>query len=184
MLEVPDFGHVPARFPSLTDSLIRSRCRVVGSLDRPLARGRLMFGPQRILLRQWPPENQPLLEFEQSTSELDYLLNAECLLRPGPTWLFKVASDGLAYELRAAHVRADNKYVLLSEAAPKALAPPFCNGCGCAVRKRLRGPTRSPLCTHTRVGARTGLARCSEGGDRRDLAGWPHAGSVGWRRQC
>ena len=125
MLEVPDFGHVPARFPSLRDSLIRSRCRVVGSLDRPLARGRLMFGPQRILLRQWPPENQPLLEFERSTAELNYLLKAECLLRPGPTWLFKVASDGLAYELRAAHVRADNKYVLLSHAAPKALAPPF-----------------------------------------------------------
>ena len=46
-------------------------------------------------------------------------------MRPGPTWLFKVASDGLAYELRAAHVRANNKYVLLSRGARTTLAPPF-----------------------------------------------------------
>ena len=74
MLDVPDFGHIPARFPCLRDTLIGSRCRIVGSSGRPLARGRLMFGPQRILLRQWPPENQPLLEFERSTPELDYLV--------------------------------------------------------------------------------------------------------------
>ena len=125
VLELPDFAHVPARFPSLREPLVNSRCLVAGSSARPLARGRLMYGPQKILLRQWPPDDQPLLKFERSNTELDYLLNTECFLRPGPTWLFKVASDGLAYELRAAHARANNKYVLLSCNAFAELAPPF-----------------------------------------------------------
>lgn len=125
VLEVPDFSHVPARFPSLRDPLVGSRCRVAGSSGRRLARGRLMYGPQRILLRRWPPDDQPLLEFERSSPELEYLLSTECFLRPGPTWLFKVASDGLAYELRAAHARAGNKYVLVSRDALTAVGTAF-----------------------------------------------------------
>lgn len=113
-LELPDFSHVLTRFPSLREPLVNSQCRVAGSSGRPLARGRLLYGPQRILLRKWPPDDQPLLKFEQSTAELDFLLKTECYLRAGPTWLFKIASDGLAYELHSARVRAGKKYLLVS----------------------------------------------------------------------
>jgi hypothetical protein len=115
LLEVPDLSHIPARFPQLKDVLLNSRCHVVGSSGRPLARGRLLYGPQQILLREWPGTDKPLLKFEQSSPDLEYLLQADCLLRPGPIWLFKIASDGLAYELRSAHVRAGQKYILLLE---------------------------------------------------------------------
>lgn len=113
LLELPDLSHIPARFPELKDVLLNSRCHVVGSSGRPLARGRLLYGPQQILLREWPGTDKPLLKFEQSSPDLEYLLQTKCLLRPGPIWLFKIASDGLAYELRSAHVRAGQRYILL-----------------------------------------------------------------------
>ena len=125
LLEVPNFSHLLSRFPSLQDPLINSRCRIAGSAGRPLARGRLMYGPQRILLRQWPPGDHPLLEFERSSPELDYLLSTECMIRPASAWLFKIASDGLAYELRVPCVRPGNNYILLSRNTLSATGPSF-----------------------------------------------------------
>ena len=128
VIELPDFSHVPTRFPLLRDLLSNSRCRVAGSSQRWSARGWLIRGPQKIKLRQWPPAEQPVLQFEQSTGELDWLLRTECLLRPGSIRLFRVASDGLAHELHGAPVRTGNKYVLLSqdeflEAMPACVTP-------------------------------------------------------------
>ena len=50
--------------------------------------------------------------------ELEYLLRTDALLRPGPVWLFKIASDGLAYELRTPIVRPGHKYVLVVSGEP------------------------------------------------------------------
>jgi hypothetical protein len=50
--------------------------------------------------------------------QFEYLLGAECLLRPGPTWLFRIASDRLAYEARGLRVRAGERYILVSTAGP------------------------------------------------------------------
>jgi hypothetical protein len=59
-----------------------------------------------------------LLQFEQMDPQFEYLLGAECLLRPGPTWLFRIASDRLAYEARGLRVRAGERYILVSTAGP------------------------------------------------------------------
>ena len=59
-----------------------------------------------------------LLQFEQSDPQLEYLLRTECLLRSGPSWLFRVASDGLAYELRSLCVRPGEQYILVSADGP------------------------------------------------------------------
>ena len=114
LLEIPDLSHLLLRFPQTTEVLSGSRCTVAGSSGRPLARGRLLYGAQRIRLQQWPQWDKVLLQFERSDPQLDFLLRTECLLRPGPKWLFRIASDGLAYESRSLRVRPGERYILVS----------------------------------------------------------------------
>ncbi|HEY0136301.1 MAG TPA: hypothetical protein VGB85_19585, partial [Nannocystis sp.] len=114
LLEIPDLSHLLLRFPQMRDVLTESRCSVAGAAGRPLARGRCLHGPQRIALGRWPRHDDVLLRFERTDPQLEYLLRAECMLRPGSSWLFRVASDRLAYESRGMRVRADSKYILLS----------------------------------------------------------------------
>lgn len=113
-LEIPDLSHLLLRFPQVREALTESRCTVAGAVGRPLARGRCLHGPQRVPLSHWPRPDDVLLKFERTDAQLEYLLRAECMLRPGTSWLFKVASDGLAYESRGMRVRADSKYLLVS----------------------------------------------------------------------
>lgn len=117
-LEIPDLSHLLLRFPHLRDILTGYRCVVAGSSCRPLARGRCLHGAQRVALSRWPSSDEVLLQFEQSAPELEYLLRAECLLRPGPTWLFRIASDGLAYECRGLRVRPGERYIIVNTAGP------------------------------------------------------------------
>ena len=67
-----------------------------------------------VRLVQWPPPGRALLSFDQSPNELDALLSSECLLRPGNFWLFRVASDGVAYEVRGRTVRLGQHYILFT----------------------------------------------------------------------
>jgi hypothetical protein len=113
-LEIPDLSHLLLRFPQVREVLTESRCTVAGAAGRPLARGRCLHGPQRVALSRWPRPDDVLMKFERNDPRLEYLLRAECMLRPGSLWLFKVASDGLAYESRGMRVRAETRYLLVS----------------------------------------------------------------------
>ena len=77
-----------------------------------------MYGSQRVKLGRWPEPDEVLLQFESSDTQLDFLLRTECLLRPGPTWLLRVASDGLVYERKGLRVRPGERYILLSTVGP------------------------------------------------------------------
>ena len=118
LLEVPDLSHLLLRFPQTKEILPASRCTVAGSSGRPLARGRLLHGTQRVLLARWPRSDEVLLQFEQTDPHLEFLLRTECLLRPGPKWLFRIASDGLAYECRNLRVRPGERYILVDTDGP------------------------------------------------------------------
>lgn len=113
-LEIPELSHLLVKFPATREILPGSRCSVAGAAGRPLARGRLLHSPQRVALSRWPKSDEVLLKFEPSHSLLEFLLRTDCLLRPGPSWLFKVATDGVAYEMRGRRVRAGGKYVLVT----------------------------------------------------------------------
>jgi hypothetical protein len=114
LLDLPDFSPLLGRFPWLQKAVTESTCVVAGSSGRPLARGRLLHGSQSTLLKTWPRPTEPLLRFEPPQEDLSFLLRTDCLLRPGELWLFKVAADGIAYELRRKVVRPRKKYILLS----------------------------------------------------------------------
>ena len=118
LLEIPDLSHLLLRFPQTREILTGSRCVVAGSQGRPLARGRLLYGAQRVRLVRWPKADEVLLQFEKRDPQLDFLLRTECLLRPGSTWLLRIASDGLAYERRGLRVRPGERYIILSTDGP------------------------------------------------------------------
>lgn len=118
LLEIPDLSHLLTRFPETEATLTGSRCRITGTKGRPLARGRLLHGAQRVALTQWPRSDEVLLNFEQQDSQLDYLFRTDCLLQPGPTWLFRIATDGLGYECKGMRVRPGQRYILASAAEP------------------------------------------------------------------
>lgn len=113
-LEIPDLSHLLHRFPATQGILSGSRCFVAGAAGRPLARGRCLHGSQHVPLARWPKSDEVLLKFETSHPVLEFLFRTDCLLRPGPTWLFKIATDGLAYEMRGRRVRAGGKYILIA----------------------------------------------------------------------
>jgi hypothetical protein len=117
-LEIPDLSSLLFRFPGTRETLTSSRCVVAGAAGRPLARARCLHGSQQVPLDRWPRPDEVLLKFERDDQQLDFLLRTECLLRPGPNWLFRIASDGLAYELRSLRVRAGERYLLVTTAAP------------------------------------------------------------------
>jgi hypothetical protein len=112
-LEIPDLSSLLFKFPNVRNILTESRCTVAGAAGRPLARTQVLHGPQRVLLARWPSPEEILLQFEKSDPQLEYLLRTECLLRQGPRWLFRVASDGLAYEMRSLSVRSGQRYILI-----------------------------------------------------------------------
>jgi hypothetical protein len=113
-LEIPDLSHLLYKFPATGSILSNSRCVVAGAAGRPLARGRCLHGPQRVALSRWPRSDEVLLQFEPSQPLLEFLLRTDCLMRPAPFWLFKIATDGLAYEMRSRRVRAGDSYVLVA----------------------------------------------------------------------
>jgi hypothetical protein len=113
-LEIPDLTHLLHKFPATLSILSNSRCVVAGAAGRPLARGRCLHGPQRVALSRWPRSDEVLLKFEPSHPLLEFLLRTDCLLRPAPWWLFKIATDGLAYEMRGRRARAGGSYVLVA----------------------------------------------------------------------
>lgn len=115
-LEVPDLSPLLLRFPAFHEMLANSRCIVAGATGSPLWQGRVLRGSQRVQLATWPGADQPLLRFERTSAELDYVLRTESFLRPGARWLFRVARDGRAYEMRSLSVRAGGRYILLGAA--------------------------------------------------------------------
>lgn len=123
-LETPDFAALTTRYPRFRGVLASSRCVVGTGNGRWQSRGWLLHGPHRVPLDAWPKPDDVLLRLERSDPTLDALLRTDFLLRPGPTWLFKIGADGIGYEIRSRAVRAGQRYVIVTnDGAVKFQAP-------------------------------------------------------------
>lgn len=111
-LETPDLTTLTTQFPRFRSVLAESRC-AIGNAGKWQSRGWLLHGPHRVPLSSWPQHGEQLLRLEKSDPTLDALFRADFLLRPGPTWLFKVGTDGIASEIRSLAVRAGQRYVIV-----------------------------------------------------------------------
>lgn len=116
-LELPDLSPLAERLPELHEHLARYQVTLAGRRDAPLARSRLLVPGQRVRLESWPAPEQPLLQFAAAGMEVaNRLLADQCVLSPGPVWLFRVREPGLAVEVKGKFVRPGYSYVLLTRA--------------------------------------------------------------------
>lgn len=132
-LQLPDLSLLAEQLRDLHEQLGHTRVRLAGR-TRPLARGRLLAGEQRVPLDEWPGSQVPLLQFEgDSLTEANRQLADQCVLSRGPTWLFRVREPGLATEVRGKVVRPGLSYVLLVRAdLPTDGRPPWVSPAPCA----------------------------------------------------
>lgn len=135
-LQLPDLSVLAEQLPDLHEQLSHTRVRLAGRAS-PLARGRVLVGDQRVPLEEWPDHRTPLLQFDgDSMGPANRLLADQCVLGPGPAWLFKIREPGLATEVRGKVVRPGFAYVLLlranlpTEARPSWVIPAPCATAG------------------------------------------------------
>jgi hypothetical protein len=122
-LETPDLTSLITRFPRFREVLSGSRCAVGSASAQYHPRGWLLSGPYHVPLTAWPQPGEVLFRLDKGDPEMDAIMRTDFLLRPGPTWLFKIGTDGLAYEVRSRTVRAGHRYVMLSAGAIPIRAP-------------------------------------------------------------
>ncbi len=124
-MEIPDLSVLGPRFPEISDELRSRRAVLAGVAGAPIARGRLLYAGQRFRLSEWPLPAQPLLQVEGGEAATNSVLADQCVLSPGPYWLFGVRGPGYATEVRMKTVRPGGEYVLLSEDALAEDLPPW-----------------------------------------------------------
>ena len=124
-LELADLSVLLERLPGISEDLANCRALVAGAAGPPLSRGRVLYPGQRVRLHNWPASDVPLLQLEGASEATNSLLADQCVLAPGPRWLFRVRERGLANEVRGHGARAGCRYVLLSEDRLVATLPPW-----------------------------------------------------------
>lgn len=115
-VELPTLRPLADLSSEINAHLRSSRCSVAGSPGR-LPPGWLMLGDQRRVLTSWPRSDQSIVQFDNPPLLLAQLMAADGCITTGPTWLFRVGSDGLAREVVGRVVRPGQSYVLVSNAA-------------------------------------------------------------------
>lgn len=145
-VELPDLTPLIHKFPGVRAVVANQRCIIAGTKGTPLARGALLYGRQVVVLSRWPASDELLVNFEGLDPELKYLLTMECLLRPGPRWLFKVTSDGAtAIQVKTCVVQAGSSYILITRnesglALPRLYSSPAVVNCEAISAARLDVP--------------------------------------------
>jgi hypothetical protein len=126
-LKLPDLSRLVRRFEALRSAVANQRCTIAGTEPRTFPKGYLLYGNQEVTLIRWPASDEILIKFDEPHKDLDYLLTAECLLRPGPTWLFKITGDGTARHVKSGVVKPGSSYLLLTRHGTGHSFPPALN---------------------------------------------------------
>jgi hypothetical protein len=122
-LEVPDLSVLAERLPAVHQEASRLRARVRGFAGPPLATGQLLYPGRQLKLSEWP-SGAALIQLENGSEAVNSLLADQCVLSPGPVWLFRMRDAGQAGEVRGKFIRPGHDYVLLSqEFLPQELLP-------------------------------------------------------------
>ncbi len=113
LLQLKSLRSIAAESTTLRVFLDQTRCRLNGATDwKPT--GWLLSGNRMGALRRWPDADMPMVRFERANSLMDHLLESEYRLTPGPRWLFRIGSDGIARHVASSVVRPANDYILVT----------------------------------------------------------------------
>ncbi len=122
--ETPELTGLVARFPQFRSVLANSRCSVGVGGGRWQAPGWLLYGPHRVPLAAWPKPGEVMISLDKGDLALASLFRADSLLRPGTTWVFRVGTDGIGYEIRSLAVRAGQRYLIAKTAGELPIEKP------------------------------------------------------------
>lgn len=113
-MEVPNFEPVIDKLGAdLRQFLKRTRCRLAGAPDFKPG-GWTLAGSRTGILKSWPDQEESLLAFEAPHKRLDQILQAECRIPPGLSWLFRLGADGRGRHITGLNVRPGVSYILVS----------------------------------------------------------------------
>jgi superfamily I DNA/RNA helicase len=115
-LDLPDLSVLAERLPGIHEELGRLRARVAGAAG-PLARGRLLVTGQQIRFVTWPDPQAALIQIEGASPQSNSILADQCVLSPGPRWVFRVREPGLATEVKGKFVCPGHSYILICREA-------------------------------------------------------------------
>jgi hypothetical protein len=114
-IEIPDLSGLAERLPNVHEEVARLRVLIAGVAGPPLASGQLLYPGKQLRLTEWPRVGSRLIQLENGSEAVNSLLSDQCVLSPGPLWLFRVGDVGRAVEVRGKFVRPGHDYVLLAE---------------------------------------------------------------------
>ncbi|MYG95944.1 MAG: hypothetical protein F4195_05025, partial [Gammaproteobacteria bacterium] len=113
LLQFKSLRPIAAESPKLRVFLDRTRCRLNGATDwKPT--GWLLSGNPKGVLRRWPDANTPLVGFESGDPLMNHLLESEYRLTPGPLWLFRIGTDGIAHHIASSTARPESNYIVVT----------------------------------------------------------------------
>ena len=113
LLQLKSLRPIAAESTALRVFLDRTRCRLNGANDwKPT--GWLLSGDRMGALRRWPDDHVPLIQFESVNLLMDHLLESEYRMTPGPLWLFRIGSDGIARHIASSTIRPANDYIVVT----------------------------------------------------------------------
>jgi hypothetical protein len=117
LVEIPCLAGLMALSPAARDLIVQSRCQVAGAGDIWLPPSWLARSAQKRKLTSWPSSDHPILSFEKDQGVLASILDADFRISPGPFWLFKIGTDGIAREVLSRTVHPGKSYIILTRAA-------------------------------------------------------------------
>jgi hypothetical protein len=121
LLDVPSLKPLGTLNAEIRIVVQQARCELNGATEKKPAGWTL--SARRAPLRHWPDPAKPLIQFERSNAVLDHLLESDCRVDPGPTWLFRIGPDGVARESLGRVVRPGQSYVVATSSEPPAPRP-------------------------------------------------------------
>ncbi|HEY1559257.1 MAG TPA: hypothetical protein VGF71_00030 [Caulobacteraceae bacterium] len=118
LADLPDLRPL-ATTAEIREFLRTTRCQLNGA-DTPRPAGWLFGSRRSVVLKTWPNANRPLVKFERHDAVVEGLLGSDCRISRGPSWLFRIGSDGIAREITGRIVRPGQSYILVgTDALPK-----------------------------------------------------------------
>ncbi|MGH3435457.1 MAG: hypothetical protein ACRDRN_03215 [Sciscionella sp.] len=108
----PDLSPLSLRLPHIAEEL-RSRQALIAGVARRIVPGRLLDPGQEVVLTSWPRADQPFVQLLRGPDDVNRVLASQCVITPGPWWLFRVRPGAPAVQVKAPVVRPGYSYCLV-----------------------------------------------------------------------
>lgn len=123
--QLPDLAPLQARLPHVYDELRTLRPRVAGLDEKPLPSGSLVYPGREIRFTSWPRAEIPFIQLERGSAAVNALIADQCIISPGPWWLFRKKEHGPAVEVKGTFVRPGGSYCLVGRETQKVPRVPW-----------------------------------------------------------